>query len=102
MVYPALLATVGDRAHPGWRATSVGVCRTWRDLGDATGALMAGVVAGALELVWAVHAATAVTFAAGLVAWRTMTRDRAAPGPPPWQQGDDGQLIRLVVLAEGA
>jgi MFS family permease len=32
MVYPALLAAVGDRAHPGWRATSVGVYRTWRDL----------------------------------------------------------------------
>ncbi len=33
MVYPALLAAVGDVAHPAWRATSVGVYRFWRDLG---------------------------------------------------------------------
>jgi MFS family permease len=80
MVYPALLAAVGDRAHPAWRATSVGVYRTWRDLGYAIGALMAGLVAGALELVWAVHVAAAVTFVAGLVAWRTMTE--TGPRPP--------------------
>jgi MFS family permease len=73
MVYPALLAAVGDRAHPTWRATSVGVYRTWRDLGYAIGAFMAGLVAGALELVWAVHAATVATFVAGIVAWRAMT-----------------------------
>jgi len=72
MVYPALLAAVGDRAHPAWRATSVGVYRTWRDLGYAIGALMAGLFAGALGLVWAVHAAAAVTLAAGIVAWRAM------------------------------
>ena len=79
MVYPALLAAVADRAHPGWRATSVGVYRTWRDLGYAIGAFMAGLVAGALELVWAVHAAAAVTFVAGLVAWCAMTE--TAPHP---------------------
>jgi MFS family permease len=73
MVYPALLAAVGDRAHPAWRATSVGVYRTWRDLGYAAGALMAGLVATALDLVWAVHVAAVVTLAAGLVAWRVMT-----------------------------
>lgn len=78
MVYPALLAAVGDRAHPGWRATSVGVYRTWRDLGYAIGALAAGLIAGALDLVWAVHAAAAVTLASGLVAWRTM-RETAPP-----------------------
>ena len=72
MVYPALLAAVGDRAHPTWRATSVGVYRTWRDLGYAIGALVAGLIAGALNLVWAVHAATAVTLASGIVAWRAM------------------------------
>jgi MFS family permease len=79
MVYPALLAAVGDRAHPTWRATSIGVYRTWRDLGYAVGAFMAGLVAGALELVWAIHVATAVTFAAGLVAWRAMTETAPAP-----------------------
>ena len=84
MVYPALLAAVGDRAHPTWRATSVGVYRTWRDLGYAIGALLAGLVAGALDLVWAVHAATAITLVAGVVAWRTMRETvphRQARGP---------------------
>jgi MFS family permease len=73
MVYPALLAAVGDVAHPAWRATSVGVYRFWRDLGYAVGALMAGVVASMLGLVWAVHVAGLLTFLSGVVAWALMT-----------------------------
>jgi MFS family permease len=84
MVYPALLAAVGDVAHPAWRATSVGVYRFWRDLGYAVGALMAGVVASMLGLVWAVHVAGLLTFLSGVVAWALMTeplstRDRTRP-----------------------
>ncbi|HEY8945452.1 MAG TPA: MFS transporter, partial [Polyangiaceae bacterium] len=44
MVYPTLLAAIGDVAHPSWRASSVGVYRLWRDLGYAIGALLAGLV----------------------------------------------------------
>ena len=33
MVYPTLLAAIGDVAHPSWRARSVGVYRLWRDGG---------------------------------------------------------------------
>jgi MFS family permease len=73
MVYPALLAAVGDVAHPTWRATSVGVYRFWRDLGYAVGALMAGVVAAMFGLVWAVHVAGIVTMLSGLVAWALMS-----------------------------
>jgi MFS family permease len=72
MVYPALLAAVGDVAHPAWRATSVGVYRFWRDLGYAVGALMAGVVAALLGLVWAVHVAGILTALSGLLAWAQM------------------------------
>ena len=72
MVYPALLAAVGDVAHPAWRATSVGVYRFWRDLGYAIGALTAGVVAAMFGLVWAVHVAGLLTFLSGLVAWAFM------------------------------
>ena len=50
MVYPTLLAAIGDVAHPSWRASSVGVYRLWRDLGYAIGALLAGVTADALGL----------------------------------------------------
>jgi MFS family permease len=73
MVYPALLAAVGDVAHPAWRATSVGVYRFWRDLGYAVGALMAGVVAVMLGLVWAVHVAGMLTFLSGVLAWVGMS-----------------------------
>ncbi len=72
MVYPALLAAVGDVAHPTWRATSVGVYRFWRDLGYAVGALMAGVVAAKFGLVWAVHVAGILTALSGVLAWALM------------------------------
>jgi MFS family permease len=35
MVYPTLLASIGDVAHPAWRARWVGVYRLWRDGGFA-------------------------------------------------------------------
>ena len=50
MVYPTLLAAIGDVAHPSWRASAVGVYRLWRDLGYAVGALLAGVTADAFGL----------------------------------------------------
>src|SRR6185503_20202606 len=33
LVYPTLLAAIGDVAHPSWRASAVGVYRLWRDGG---------------------------------------------------------------------
>ncbi len=45
MVYPTLLAAVGDVAHPAWRARAVGIYRLWRDGGFAVGAVLSGVVA---------------------------------------------------------
>jgi MFS family permease len=68
MVYPTLLAAIGDVAHPSWRASSVGVYRLWRDLGYAIGALVAGVTADALGLSAAMWLVAGVTFASGLVA----------------------------------
>jgi len=62
MVYPTLLAAVGDVAHPAWRASAVGVYRLWRDAGFAIGALTAGLVADLLGL------AAAIWFVAGLTA----------------------------------
>jgi len=62
MVYPTLLAAVGDLAHPRWRATAVGVYRFWRDAGFAIGAILTGVIAdlaNASTAIWTVAALTA-------------------------------------------
>ncbi|MEQ7128068.1 MFS transporter [Actinopolymorpha sp. B11F2] len=64
MVYPTLLAAIGDVAHPAWRARAVGVYRLWRDGGFAVGALLAGIIAdlaGIRAAIWAVAAITAVS-----------------------------------------
>jgi MFS family permease len=89
MVYPALLAAVGDVAHPSWRATSVGVYRFWRDLGYAVGALMAGVVAAMLGLVWAVHVAGILTFLSGVFAWACMNETLPTLAPLAPNRADE-------------
>ncbi len=68
MVYPSLLAAVSDVAHPVWRARCLSVYRSWRDLGYAVGAAIAGLVAGALSLAWSIHVAGVLTFISGLIA----------------------------------
>jgi len=71
MVYPTLLAVIGDVAHPAWRARSVGIYRLWRDGGFAVGAALSGAVAdlwGIRAAVWTVAALTALSGA--LVATR--------------------------------
>jgi MFS family permease len=67
MVYPTLLATVGDVAHPGWRARSVGVYRLWRDAGFAVGAVLAGVLADLVSVEAAIYSVAALTAMSGLV-----------------------------------
>ncbi len=67
MVYPTLLAAIGDVAHPAWRARSVGVYRLWRDSGFAIGAILAGVLADVFGLTTAIWAVAALTAASGLV-----------------------------------
>ena len=67
MVYPTLLAAVGDVAHPAWRARSVGVYRLWRDAGFAVGALLAGILADLFSITAAIWAVAALTALSGLV-----------------------------------
>jgi len=67
MVYPTLLAAVGDVAHPAWRGAAVGVYRLWRDAGFAVGAILAGVVADALGLLTAIWVVAGLTAISGLV-----------------------------------
>ena len=67
MVYPTLLAAVGDVALPSWRASSVGVYRLWRDFGYVAGALLAGLTADFVSVSAAVWLVAAITFASGVV-----------------------------------
>jgi MFS family permease len=67
MVYPTLLAAIGDVAHPAWRGSAVGVYRLWRDLGYAVGALLAGALADAFGMATAIGAVAGVTAASGLL-----------------------------------
>ena len=68
MVYPTLLAAIGDVARPSWRASAVGVYRLWRDLGYAIGALLAGLAADAIGLPGAMSLVAGITLVSGIVA----------------------------------
>jgi hypothetical protein len=71
MVYPTLLAAVGNVARPAWRARAVGVCRLWRD-SFAVGALLAGLLADAYGIRPASSAVAALTAVSGLLVWVRM------------------------------
>jgi MFS family permease len=83
MVYPTLLAAIGDVAAPGWRASAVGVYRFWRDLGYAFGAIVAGVTADLLGLHGAMWMVAVITFASGTVVALRMRETLSRPKPPP-------------------
>jgi MFS family permease len=76
MVYPTLLAAIGDAAHPDWRATAVGVYRLWRDVGYVAGALVAGVAADAFGLPIAMQIVAALTCLSGVFVAVRMSETR--------------------------
>ena len=78
MVYPTLLAGIGDIAAPSWRASAIGVYRFWRDLGYAIGAVIAGVTADLLGFSGALWIVAALTFISGLIVASRM-RETLAP-----------------------
>jgi MFS family permease len=85
MVYPTLLAAIGDVAHPSWRASSVGVYRLWRDLGYAAGALLAVVTADAFGLPAAMWVVAALTCASGVVVALRMTETLHGARTEAWK-----------------
>jgi MFS family permease len=89
MVYPTLLAAIGDVAHPAWRGAAVGVYRLWRDLGYAAGALLAGFTADAFGVDAALWLIAALTLASGLIAAHRMAETH-------------GSAARQVAAAAGA
>jgi len=78
MVYPTLLATIGDVAHPTWRGSAVGVYRLWRDLGYAVGAVLAGGLADAFGMATAIDVVAGLTALSGVVVALRMPETLAA------------------------
>jgi MFS family permease len=81
LVYPTLLAAVGDVAHPTWRAAAVGVYRLWRDAGFAVGALLTGVIADSVGADAAIWTVAALTAASGAIVVVRMRETRRPSGP---------------------
>lgn len=77
MVYPTLLASIGDVAAPSWRSSAVGVYRLWRDLGYVAGAVIAGLAADVLGFTGAIWLVAAMTFLSGVVVAIRMTETLA-------------------------
>ena len=76
MVYPTLMAVIGDVASPDWRATSLGAYRFWRDAGYVAGALVAGAAADAFGLSISMQIVAAMTFLSGAIVAARMTETR--------------------------
>jgi MFS family permease len=89
MVYPTLLAAIGDVAHPAWRGRAVGIYRVWRDLGYAVGALMGGVVADLWSLRTAVWVAAAVSVVSALVVTVRMYETHHQPTLRPTREEEE-------------
>ena len=83
MVYPTLLAAIGDVAHPENRATIMGVYRFWRDLGYAVGALLSGIIADLFGMRAAIEVVSALTLLSGIqVAVRMRETLKRVPAGP--------------------
>lgn len=90
LLYPTLIAAIGDISHPTWRGSALGVYRFWRDLGYAIGALAMGLIADATGMLeagfWLTSAAMALS---GL--WLVLRMDETHPrlNPVPDQELTD-------------
>lgn len=80
MVYPTLLAAVGDLVPPRERAMTIGVYRLWRDLGYVGGALVAGLLADFTGLNGAIRSVGILTLVSGMVVLLRFQEQSAARG----------------------
>lgn len=78
MVYPTLLAAIGDAVPARERATSLGVYRFWRDAGFVAAALSAGGIADLFGLRAAIFSVGALTIGSGLLASLTLRDHRGS------------------------
>ena len=67
LLYPSLLAAVADVSHPGWRGTSLGVYRMWRDSGYAFGALLIGVISDQVGFKFGFYFTAVIMFVSGVI-----------------------------------
>jgi MFS family permease len=77
LVYPTLLAAIGDAVFPGERATTLGVYRFWRDGGAMAGALLGGALADLFGYGTAIQSVAVLTVFSGLAAAVGMRRGPA-------------------------
>jgi MFS family permease len=96
MVYPTLLAAIGDVAHPSWRASAVGVYRLWRDAGYAVGALLAGITADLLGLRWAIGFVGLLTLGSGVLVALVMIETHPAMTPVVRRTGSEPSTQRRI------
>ncbi len=87
LVYPTLLAAVGDLASPRWRASAVGVYRFWRDAGFAVGAILTGIIADLASTSTAILTVAALTAISGTV---VAVRMQETHGRPSMVTGPSG------------
>ena len=78
LVYPTMLAAIGDLAAPSWRGTAIGVYRLWRDLGYVAGALLAGLLTDFFGTSIAIYAIALLTVGSGIVVAIRLREPRAA------------------------
>lgn len=79
LLYPTLMAAMGDIAPPNWRGSALGVYRFWRDLGYAIGAVAMGVLADASGLLEAGFWFTGLAMALSAL-WLTLGMEETHPG----------------------
>lgn len=82
MVYPTLIAAIGDVSHPTWRGSAVGVYRFWRDIGYVAGAFSAGIIADLAGMSTAIFVIGLLTIGSGMVVAGRMpgTKKQAGAG----------------------
>ena len=68
LLYPTIMAAIGDASHPGWRGTSLGVYRMWRDSGYGFGALLIGFIADIASIRSAFYFVAIAMFFSGALA----------------------------------
>jgi MFS family permease len=78
MVYPTLLAAVGDVATARSRGSAVGAYRFWRDAGYAAGALFGGTLADRFGMTWAIAGVSLLTCGSGILVLLRMPETRRA------------------------